>query len=142
MLKLIGPEVGARIKSVEAGWLASKGKSVSRIATVTRLIGQWAERDKRILSQLGFYRKLWLARDVLGHHASKQQIAQLHALMMGGEEQDRTAIRDRLKSLDRIALVTRFLKITSAPGLPWGTSFSVALLEAPVQAISCCTAKF
>lgn len=101
MLRLRGPEVAACFDDLDAGWLKSGGKSASRLATVRRLIGQWAERDKRILSQRGYYEMLWLARELLGHDVPKQQIAVLHALMTGGEVQDRTTIRDRLKSLDR-----------------------------------------
>ena len=101
MLTLHGPDLAARLKGLGAGWRDSGGSSVSKIATVKRLISQWAERDKRIWSQRDFYEKLWLAREALGPKTSKQQIAELHAMMMGGEMQDRATIRDKLKSLDK-----------------------------------------
>lgn len=101
MLTLHGPEVGARIKSIGDGWQKSGGKSASEIATARRKICQWAERDKRICSQRDYYEKLWLARELLGHKTSNQLIAELHALMVGGEIQNRATIRDKLESLDK-----------------------------------------
>lgn len=106
LLKLRGPEVAAFLKGVGAGWYVSGGKSVSKIAAVKREIGQWAERNKRIQPQRDSYGKLWLAREVLGRDTPKQQIAELHALMMGGEVQDRASIRDKLKSLDKNVRIT------------------------------------
>lgn len=101
LLKLRGPEVAERAAALEIGWKESGGKSVSKIAAVKKQIGQWAERDKRIVSQRGCYEQLWLARELLGPSCSSAQVAELHALMVGGDVQDRATIRDKLKSLDK-----------------------------------------
>lgn len=106
MQTLHGPEFAERLKSLTVGWWASKGKSVSKIAMVKLAFSQWSERDKRVLPQRDSYEKLWLARELLGPGATHQQIAELHALMMGSEVKDRTTIRGKLKSLDaQVALV-------------------------------------
>jgi hypothetical protein len=101
LLKLRGSEFEAVFKGLSSGWHDSGGKSVSKIAVVKCQIAKWAERDKRIQPQRESYEKLWLAREALGHTASKQLIAELHAFMVGTEIQDRTSIRDQLKSLDK-----------------------------------------
>lgn len=101
LLKLRGPEVAARAEAVGAGWRMSAGKSASKIAMVRRQIGQWAERDRRIVAQRGYYEQLWLARELLGPDWTNALVAELHAVMVGGDVQDRTTIRDKLKSLDR-----------------------------------------
>lgn len=101
MLTLHGSQHVARAKAVFVGARSSSGRSASRMAIAKRLIGQWAERDKRINSQRCYYEHLWLARELLGPGASNSLIAELHALMTGGCVQDRTTIRDKLESLDR-----------------------------------------
>jgi hypothetical protein len=101
LLKLHGIEFVAVFKGISSGWHDSGGKSASKIAVVKCQIAKWAERDKRIEPQRESYEKLWLAREALGHKASKQLIAELHAFMVGTEIQDRTSIRDQLKSLDK-----------------------------------------
>lgn len=106
MLTLRGSDVAARLKGVAAGWRESGGKLSSKIARVKCLILQWAERDKRIQSRRDDYEMLWLARELLGRGTKNQPIAELHALMVGGATQDRTTIRDMLRSLDKHVPVT------------------------------------
>jgi hypothetical protein len=101
MLTLRGPELLARLDDIESGRRKSEGKSASKIAMANCQISQWAERNKHILSRRDSYEKLWRARELLGHDATNQQIAELHAYMLGGEVQDRATIRDKLKSLDK-----------------------------------------
>lgn len=101
LLKLRGPEVADRAKALEKGWKESGGKRASRMAVAKRLIGQWAEREKRMHTPRDHYEKLWLARELLGPGSSIAQVAELHALMVGGDVQDRATIRDKLKSLDK-----------------------------------------
>lgn len=101
MLKLRSPELVARFKSLDSGWRDSAGKSAGKLAEATRLISQWAERDKRIGLVRHEYLKLWLARELLGRDASKTQIAGLLALMMGGKVKDRASIRDMCNKLDK-----------------------------------------
>ena len=98
---LRGPELVERLKGVQTGWLDSNGKRASKVAMTRRQIGQWAERQRRIVNQRDYYEKLWLARELFGPDGSNQLIAELHALMVGGDVQDRATIRDKLKSLDR-----------------------------------------
>lgn len=101
MLTLRSPELEALSKSLGSGWRESKGASAGKLATVKRLVCQWAECDKRIAPRRDEYTKLWVARELLGRETSNQQIALLHAFMVGGEVKDRTSIRDMLKSLDK-----------------------------------------
>lgn len=106
MQALRGAEVAARLTGAGEGWRSSSGKKASRLSTLKRRIGEWAERDKRIAKERDSYEKLWLAREALGRaKPNNQLIAELHALMMGSEQQDRGSIRDKLKSLDTQAYV-------------------------------------
>lgn len=101
MLVLRGTELEARIKSLDSGWRASKGKSTSKIAMATKKIAEWADRDERILNRRDDYLKLWLARELLGRSSTPQQLAKLHALMTNSEVKDRKTIRERLQRLDK-----------------------------------------
>lgn len=94
-------EVANQLKKIGAGWHESGGKTTSKRAKFNRALGEWAERDRRIHGERRSYELLWLTREMLGHGASDQGIAKLHALAVGGPERDRTSIRDRLKRLDK-----------------------------------------
>jgi hypothetical protein len=98
---LHSPEVSATLDGITGGWRASEGKTNSKLAKAKRAIGQWIERDSRIADQQYSYVCLWQAREMLGAGASKQLIADLHALMLGESALDRTTIRDKLKRLDK-----------------------------------------
>ena len=101
LLKLHGGEVTDILEGIRSGWRDSAGKKTSKAATVRCMVSAWAERDARIATQRDYYEKLWLARELLGHDESKQKLAELHALMMGAQVQNRTTIRDRLNRLDK-----------------------------------------
>jgi hypothetical protein len=100
-MKLHSLELDALLKSIGGGWRESGGKSSSKLALVKREIGRWVERNKRIAPERSSYECLWLARQTLGPDTPNQQIADLHALMVGFAPLDRTTIRDKLKLLDK-----------------------------------------
>lgn len=101
LLTIRSSEIRDRQKKLDDGWRESGGKAAGMKARVKRAIGEWCERDKRILPHRRSYECLWQARELLGHGATNDQIAKLHALMTGENELDRTTVRDKLKKLDR-----------------------------------------
>lgn len=101
MLKLQGKDLTIRLKAIASGRRVPGGRPVSKSATVSRLIGEWAERDRRIVPQQTLYEMLWLARELLGSDACNLQVAALHALMMGSEILAKTSIREKLSRLDK-----------------------------------------
>jgi hypothetical protein len=98
---LIGSDHKAAATVMRSGWFASGGKEVSKVASVKRQLGQWAERDKQVIARRDCYLKLWLAREMLGRDASNQLIGELLALMLGSDVLDRTSVRDKLRTLDK-----------------------------------------
>lgn len=101
LLAIRGAELQAICKSLGDGWRASGGKEAGRFARFKRALGEWCERDARMLEHRRSYEMLWLARELLGSSATPIQIAKLHALMVGEAVLGRVTVRDKLKKLDR-----------------------------------------
>lgn len=101
LLAIRGAGLLATCKSLGDGWRASGGKEAGRFARFKRALGEWCERDPRMLEHRRSYEMLWLARELLGSSATPIQIAKLHALMVGEAELGRVTVRDKLKKLDR-----------------------------------------
>ncbi|NIC43383.1 hypothetical protein [Aquabacterium sp. A08] len=101
LLAIRGAGLQATCKSLGDGWRASGGKEAGRFARFKRALGEWCERDPRMLEHRRSYEMLWFARELLGSSATPIQIAKLHALMLGEAELGRVTVRDKLKKLDR-----------------------------------------
>lgn len=112
-IQLRGRDLHERMEHMCGGYRKSKGKSHSSLAMATAAIGQWINGKPRFKSHRISYLSLWQARELLGPDASKQSIAELHALMLGAQPLDRKTIAGKLNTLSKV--VDGVLKPASTP---------------------------
>ena len=93
--------ISERFNHAENGVHRGGGRAPAKLATVRQALGEWCERDRRIIPHYDDYVRLWLSRELLGAGAPIRQIAELFALMSGAVPRDDKTIRGKLEKMDR-----------------------------------------
>ncbi|QIL83410.1 hypothetical protein G7047_28280 [Diaphorobacter sp. HDW4A] len=101
LVVLRSEELVKREKALDEGRRGRGGAGHSKRSIAKRVIAEWAESNRRIAPHRRDYELLWLARELLASAATMKSIAQLHALMCGGDPLDPKTVSDKMKKLDR-----------------------------------------